>query len=130
MLILGSRRFFAKHVSVTGYSAKKGFPHFWNTPPEPLSKRLHETHWSKCSDALVPLTLGCTGRKGEMSHRHEGVHRDTKRTLKVRPQVIPLRPFNNADITSTQGSLSGFLDPASTPTVLVKQPVGSWKIAG
>jgi len=37
---------------------------------------------------------------------------------------------SNADITSTQGSVSGFLDPASTPTVLVKQPDGSWKIAG
>ncbi len=37
---------------------------------------------------------------------------------------------NNADITSTQGTVSSFLDPASAPTVLVKQPDGSWKIAG
>jgi hypothetical protein len=37
---------------------------------------------------------------------------------------------SNADITSTQGSVSSFLDPASAPTVLVKQPDGSWKIAG
>jgi hypothetical protein len=37
---------------------------------------------------------------------------------------------SNADITSTQGNASSFLNPASTPTVLVKQPDGSWKIAG
>jgi len=37
---------------------------------------------------------------------------------------------SNADITSTQGSVASFLDPAATPTVLVKQPDGSWKIAG
>ncbi len=36
----------------------------------------------------------------------------------------------NADITSTQGNVSSFLDPATAPTVLVKQPDGSWKIAG
>lgn len=37
---------------------------------------------------------------------------------------------SNADITSTQGNASSFLTPASAPTVLVKQPDGSWKIAG
>ncbi|HEY5198340.1 MAG TPA: hypothetical protein VIJ51_15070 [Solirubrobacteraceae bacterium] len=37
---------------------------------------------------------------------------------------------SNADITSTQGSLSGFLGPGSAPTVLTKQPDGSWEIAG
>ena len=37
---------------------------------------------------------------------------------------------SNADITSTQGTLSGFLGPSSAPTVLTKQPDGSWMIAG
>lgn len=35
-----------------------------------------------------------------------------------------------ADITSTQGSLTGFLSPNSAPTVLTKQPNGAWQIAG
>ncbi len=35
-----------------------------------------------------------------------------------------------ADITSTQGSLSGFLDPSAAPTVLTEQPDGSWLLAG
>jgi hypothetical protein len=37
---------------------------------------------------------------------------------------------SNADITSSQGNATSFLNPTSTPTVLVKQPDGSWKIAG
>jgi hypothetical protein len=37
---------------------------------------------------------------------------------------------SNADITSTAGSLTSFLNPSTTPTVLVKQPNGSWEIAG
>jgi hypothetical protein len=37
---------------------------------------------------------------------------------------------SNADITSSQGNAASFLNPATTPTVLVKQPDGSWKIAG
>jgi hypothetical protein len=37
---------------------------------------------------------------------------------------------SDADITSTQGTLTGFLDPASAPTVLTEQPDGSWEIAG
>jgi hypothetical protein len=36
----------------------------------------------------------------------------------------------DADITSTRGSLSGFLQPGSAPTVLKKQPDGTWKISG
>jgi hypothetical protein len=37
---------------------------------------------------------------------------------------------SNADITSTQGNLRSFLGPASAPTVLTKQPNGTWMIAG
>jgi hypothetical protein len=37
---------------------------------------------------------------------------------------------SDADITSKQGDLTGFLSPSSAPTVLTKQPDGSWKIAG
>jgi hypothetical protein len=37
---------------------------------------------------------------------------------------------SNADITSTQGNLSGFLGAGSAPTVLTEQPDGSWEIAG
>jgi len=36
----------------------------------------------------------------------------------------------DADITSTRGSLTGFLQPGSAPTVLKKQSDGSWKISG
>jgi ketosteroid isomerase-like protein len=35
----------------------------------------------------------------------------------------------DSDITSTRGSLAGFLQPGSAPTVFQKQPDGSWKIA-
>jgi hypothetical protein len=35
-----------------------------------------------------------------------------------------------ADITSTHGSLKGFLQPNSAPSVLTKQPDGTWKISG
>jgi hypothetical protein len=37
---------------------------------------------------------------------------------------------NSADITATQGSLTGFLDDGGKPTTLVRQPDGSWKING
>lgn len=33
-------------------------------------------------------------------------------------------------ITSTRGSLAGFIQPGSAPTTLTKQPDGSWKISG
>jgi hypothetical protein len=38
----------------------------------------------------------------------------------------------DSDITSSKGSLAGFLQPGpgSAPTVLTKQPDGSWKISG
>jgi hypothetical protein len=36
----------------------------------------------------------------------------------------------DADITSTRGSLSGFLQPRSAPTTFQKQPDGNWKISG
>ena len=36
----------------------------------------------------------------------------------------------DADITSTQGALTGFLKPGSPPTILQKQSDGTWKIAG
>lgn len=36
----------------------------------------------------------------------------------------------DADITSSQGSLKPFLTPGSAPTKLVKQSDGSWKISG
>jgi hypothetical protein len=35
-----------------------------------------------------------------------------------------------SDITSTSGSLKGFLQPGSAPSVLTKQSDGSWKISG
>jgi hypothetical protein len=34
------------------------------------------------------------------------------------------------DITSTQGDLQAFLDPNSPPTVLTRQPDGTWKLSG
>jgi hypothetical protein len=37
---------------------------------------------------------------------------------------------SDTDITSKQGNLKGFLQPASAPTVLTEQPDGSWEIAG
>jgi hypothetical protein len=37
---------------------------------------------------------------------------------------------NAADITATQGSLTGFLDDGGKPTTLQRQPDGSWKING
>jgi hypothetical protein len=36
----------------------------------------------------------------------------------------------DADITSSRGSLAGFLQPGSAPTTLTKQSDGSWKISG
>ena len=36
----------------------------------------------------------------------------------------------DADITSTQGDLSTFLDPNSPPTLLTRQPDGTWKLSG
>jgi hypothetical protein len=36
----------------------------------------------------------------------------------------------DADVTSTRGSLKGFDKPGSPPTILMKQPDGTWKIAG
>jgi hypothetical protein len=37
---------------------------------------------------------------------------------------------SDRDITSAHGSLRGFIQPQSAPTVLSKQPDGSWKISG
>jgi hypothetical protein len=34
-----------------------------------------------------------------------------------------------ADVTSTSGSLSGFLRPGSPPTILTKQADGTWKVS-
>jgi ketosteroid isomerase-like protein len=36
----------------------------------------------------------------------------------------------NADITSSRGTLAGFLQPGSAPTMLTKQADGSWKLSG
>jgi hypothetical protein len=36
----------------------------------------------------------------------------------------------DADITSTQGDLKAFIDPDSPPTVLSRQPDGTWKLSG
>jgi hypothetical protein len=36
----------------------------------------------------------------------------------------------DSDISSTRGSLAGLLQPGSPPTVLTKQPDGTWKISG
>ncbi len=36
----------------------------------------------------------------------------------------------DADITSTRGTLSGFIGPGSAHTMLKKQPDGSWKLSG
>jgi hypothetical protein len=36
----------------------------------------------------------------------------------------------DADITSSEGSLAGFTQPGSAPTMLQEQPDGSWKISG
>jgi hypothetical protein len=36
----------------------------------------------------------------------------------------------DADITSARGNLGGFLQPGSPPTILTKQPDGTWKISG
>ncbi len=36
----------------------------------------------------------------------------------------------NTSITSTRGSLKGFLDAGSEPTLLARQADGSWKITG
>lgn len=37
---------------------------------------------------------------------------------------------SDADITTTQGSLTGYLDDGGRPTTLARQPDGSWKITG
>ena len=37
---------------------------------------------------------------------------------------------DDGDITSTQGDLGAFLDPDSHPTVLSRQPDGTWKLSG
>jgi hypothetical protein len=36
----------------------------------------------------------------------------------------------DADITSSQGDLTTFLDPDSPPTLLTRQPDGTWKLSG
>ena len=36
----------------------------------------------------------------------------------------------DADVTSSRGTLAGFFQPGSAPTTLTKQSDGSWKISG
>jgi hypothetical protein len=74
----------------------------------------------------------CSAAVDEASGKLSAEVKDGLRTAQVNKVTITggSATVSDADITSTQGSLTGFLDPASAPTVLTKQPDGSWEIAG
>ncbi|HEX3873096.1 MAG TPA: hypothetical protein VHW26_03045 [Solirubrobacteraceae bacterium] len=74
----------------------------------------------------------CSAAIDEVSAHLSAAIKDGLRTAQVNKVTITggSATVSDADITSTQGSLRGFLNPASAPTVLTKQPDGSWEIAG
>jgi hypothetical protein len=57
----------------------------------------------------------------------EGLHSAQVKKVRISGDTATVQ---DADITSTRGTLSGFLKPGSGPTVLKRQSDGTWKVSG